>query len=189
MDSENPLGRFLRARRELVRPEDVDILPAGRRRVAGLRREEVALLTGVSTDYYIRLEQGRERHPSAQVVEALARALVLEVDAVVHLHRLARPAPAGAARPRGGTGEPGPAADDGGLAADTGRRPGALSDRTGPQHPGQGPVRRAHPQPGPDAAGLPRPGRASSIPTGSGWRSTPSPGSARRPESTRRTPN
>ncbi|MEU8718946.1 helix-turn-helix domain-containing protein [Streptomyces antimycoticus] len=93
MDSENPLGRFLRARRELVRPEDVDILPAGRRRVAGLRREEVALLTGVSTDYYIRLEQGRERHPSAQVVEALARALVLEVDAVAHLHRLARPAP------------------------------------------------------------------------------------------------
>ncbi|WP_413797393.1 helix-turn-helix transcriptional regulator [Streptomyces iranensis] len=93
MDSENPLGRFLRARRERVRPEDVDILSAGRRRVAGLRREEVALLAGVSTDYYVRLEQGRERHPSAQVVEALARALVLEEDAVAHLHRLARPAP------------------------------------------------------------------------------------------------
>ncbi|WP_458084205.1 helix-turn-helix transcriptional regulator [Streptomyces malaysiensis] len=99
MDSENPLGRFLRARRELVRPEDVDIPPAGRRRVAGLRREEVALLAGVSTDYYIRLEQGRERHPSAQVVEALARALVLEEDAVAHLHRLARPAPGRRRRP------------------------------------------------------------------------------------------
>ncbi|MBW8086994.1 helix-turn-helix domain-containing protein [Streptomyces hygroscopicus subsp. hygroscopicus] len=93
MDSENPLGRFLRARRELVRPEDVGILPGARRRVAGLRREEVALLAGVSTDYYVRLEQGRERHPSAQVVDALARALVLEKDAVAHLHRLARPAP------------------------------------------------------------------------------------------------
>ncbi|GHJ26237.1 MULTISPECIES: helix-turn-helix domain-containing protein [Streptomyces] len=93
MDSENPLGRFLRARRELVRPEDVGILPGARRRVAGLRREEVALLAGVSTDYYVRLEQGRERHPSAQVVDALARALVLEEDAVAHLHRLARPAP------------------------------------------------------------------------------------------------
>ncbi|MEU8475461.1 helix-turn-helix domain-containing protein [Streptomyces hygroscopicus] len=93
MDSENPLGRFLRARRELVRPEDVGILPGARRRVAGLRREEVALLAGVSTDYYVRLEQGRERHPSSQVVDALARALVLEEDAVAHLHRLARPAP------------------------------------------------------------------------------------------------
>ncbi|MEU4892898.1 helix-turn-helix transcriptional regulator [Streptomyces sp. NPDC044780] len=93
MDSENSLGRFLRARRERVRPEDVGILPGSRRRVAGLRREEVALLSGVSTDYYVRLEQGRERHPSAQVVEALARALVLEEDAAAHLHRLARPAP------------------------------------------------------------------------------------------------
>ena len=94
MDSENLLGRFLRARRELVRPADVGLPPGVRRRVAGLRREEVAMLAGVSSDYYVRLEQGRERHPSAQVVDALARVLGLEEDAVAHLHQLARPAPA-----------------------------------------------------------------------------------------------
>ncbi len=94
MDKENLLGRFLRARRELVRPEDVG-LPAGeRRRVAGLRREEVAVLAGVSTHYYMRLEQGRERHPSAQVVEALARTFGLEPEAAAHLHMLAQPAAA-----------------------------------------------------------------------------------------------
>jgi transcriptional regulator with XRE-family HTH domain len=88
--TENLIGRFLRARRELLQPEDVG-LPAGvRRRVAGLRREEVARIADVSTDYYVRLEQGRERHPSAQVVEALARALRLEDDATVYLHQLAR---------------------------------------------------------------------------------------------------
>lgn len=87
----NALGEFLRARRGLVRPEDVDLPAGGRRRVAGLRREEVAQLAGVSHDYYVRLEQGRERHPSTQVVDALARALVLDEDAVAHLHELARP--------------------------------------------------------------------------------------------------
>jgi transcriptional regulator with XRE-family HTH domain len=98
MDSDNPLGRFLRARRALVQPQDTG-LPAGtRRRVAGLRREEVAVLAGVSTDYYVRLEQGRERHPSAQVIDALARALGLDEEAVDHLNRLARPV-AGASRP------------------------------------------------------------------------------------------
>ncbi|MGW4798883.1 helix-turn-helix transcriptional regulator [Nonomuraea sp. NPDC004297] len=94
MDTDNLLGRFLRARRELLRPEDLG-MPAGtRRRVRGLRREEVAQTAGVSTDYYVRLEQGRERHPSSQVVDALARALELEDDAATHLHELARPAPA-----------------------------------------------------------------------------------------------
>ncbi|MEU7665326.1 helix-turn-helix transcriptional regulator [Streptomyces lincolnensis] len=92
-DTENLLGQFLRARRERLRPEDLGIRADGRRRVAGLRREEVAQLAGVSTDYYVRLEQGRERHPSVQVVEALARALELEEDAVAHLHRLALPTP------------------------------------------------------------------------------------------------
>lgn len=91
MDSDNRLGLFLRARRALVRPEDVGLSAGSRRRVAGLRREEVAVLAGVSTDYYVRLEQGRERNPSAQVIEALARVLGLEEDAVDHLHRLARP--------------------------------------------------------------------------------------------------
>ncbi len=93
MARENTLGEFLRARRQQVGPEDLGLPAGGSRRVAGLRREEVALLAGVSTDYYIRLEQGRERNPSAQVVDALARGLALDDDAVAHLHRLARPAP------------------------------------------------------------------------------------------------
>ncbi|KOT98665.1 XRE family transcriptional regulator [Streptomyces sp. NRRL F-5755] len=65
----------------------------GARRVAGLRREEVAVLTGVSADYYTRLEQGRERNPSAQVLDALSRALHLDADARAHLYRLAGVAP------------------------------------------------------------------------------------------------
>jgi transcriptional regulator with XRE-family HTH domain len=90
---ENVLGTFLRARREHVRPEDVGLPDYGRRRVPGLRREELALLAGVSADYYVRLEQGRDQHPSEQVLEALARALQLDDDAATHLHELARPAP------------------------------------------------------------------------------------------------
>jgi len=93
MDSTNPLGDYLRARRSQVHPEDSGLPVTGRRRVAGLRREEVAMLAGVSTDYYVRLEQGRERHPSAQVVDALARALLLDPEAAGHLHLLARPVP------------------------------------------------------------------------------------------------
>jgi transcriptional regulator with XRE-family HTH domain len=89
----NAIGEFLRARRELVRPEDVDLAPGARRRVAGLRRTEVALLAGVSSDYYVRLEQGRERNPSPQVVDALARALDLDDEATAYLHDLARPRP------------------------------------------------------------------------------------------------
>ncbi|MEU6147843.1 helix-turn-helix transcriptional regulator [Streptomyces sp. NPDC047081] len=92
MDSANPLGEYLRARRAQARPEDSGLPVSARRRVKGLRREEVAMLAGVSTDYYVRLEQGRERNPSAQVLDALAGALRLDADAVDHLHRLARPA-------------------------------------------------------------------------------------------------
>jgi transcriptional regulator with XRE-family HTH domain len=92
-DAENRIGRFLRARRELVRPEDVGIPDHGRRRVPGLRREELAMLAGVSADYYVRLEQGRDQHPSEQVLDALARALRLDDDGTAHLHELARPAP------------------------------------------------------------------------------------------------
>jgi transcriptional regulator with XRE-family HTH domain len=93
MEGENRIGRFLRARRELVRPEDVGLPDLGRRRVPGLRREELALLAGVSADYYVRLEQGRDQHPSEQVLDALARALRLDDDATAHLQELARPAP------------------------------------------------------------------------------------------------
>jgi transcriptional regulator with XRE-family HTH domain len=88
---ENALGGFLRARRARLRPEDVGIPASGRRRVPGLRREEVATLAGVSTDYYMRLEQGRERHPSQQILEAVARALRLDDEAVAHLYRVASP--------------------------------------------------------------------------------------------------
>ena len=92
MARENPIGEYLRARRELVRPEDVELPDAGsHRRVPGLRREEVAMLAGVSADYYVRLEQGRDQHPSAQVLDALARALRLDDYATAHLHRLAAP--------------------------------------------------------------------------------------------------
>jgi transcriptional regulator with XRE-family HTH domain len=87
----NALGDYLRARRQQVRPEDVGLVAGTRRRVAGLRREELALLAGISTDYYLRLEQGRETHPSAQVVDALARALRLDVKATEYLHQLASP--------------------------------------------------------------------------------------------------
>ncbi|PPS91366.1 helix-turn-helix transcriptional regulator [Streptomyces sp. MH60] len=91
---DNHLGEFLRARRAGLRPQDVGMASHGVRRVAGLRREEVAVLAGVNADYYTRLEQGRERHPSPQVLDALGRALLLDTDAHLHLHRLAGVAPA-----------------------------------------------------------------------------------------------
>ncbi|MFF3661717.1 helix-turn-helix domain-containing protein [Streptomyces olivochromogenes] len=89
--AENTLGGLLRARRAQLRPETTGLPTSGRRRVPGLRREEVATLAGVSTDYYMRLEQGRERHPSQQVLEAVARALRLDDEAVAHLYRVATP--------------------------------------------------------------------------------------------------
>jgi transcriptional regulator with XRE-family HTH domain len=92
MDSErnDPLGRFLRERRALVRPEHVGLPGGGRRQVPGLRRAEVAHLAGLSAGYYTRLEQGRER-PTHQTVESLARALHLDEQGLVKLYRLARP--------------------------------------------------------------------------------------------------
>lgn len=87
MDHE--LGDFLRARRTdatLSPPAG----PSARRRVSGLRREEVAAASGISIDYYTRLEQGRETNPSDSVVEALARVLQLPPDAREHLFRLRR---------------------------------------------------------------------------------------------------
>jgi transcriptional regulator with XRE-family HTH domain len=85
------LGEYLRARRQQVRPEDVGLVPGGRRRVAGLRREELAMLAGISAEYYLRLEVGRDKNPSGQVIGALARALRLDVLATQHLQYLAAP--------------------------------------------------------------------------------------------------
>lgn len=83
------LADFLRSRREALNPDDVG-LPAGqRRRTAGLRREEVAALATISTDYYTRMEQRRAPQPSTDVVAALARALRLSHDERDHLFRLA----------------------------------------------------------------------------------------------------
>ena len=93
MSATNVIGEYLRARRELVRPQDAGLRDLGRRRTPGLRREEVAMLAGVSADYYIRLEQGRDQHPSPQVLDALARALQLDENATAHLHTLAAPRP------------------------------------------------------------------------------------------------
>jgi transcriptional regulator with XRE-family HTH domain len=87
--STNTLGEFLRAHRARLEPSDVGLRGGGDRRVAGLRREEVAVLAGVSIDYYTRLEQGRERNPSAQVLDAIGRALKLNSDARGHIFRLA----------------------------------------------------------------------------------------------------
>jgi len=87
------LGEYLKSRRAVLRPADVGLTSTGVRRVPGLRREEVALLAGVSVDYYGRLEQGRERTPSVQVVDALAAALRLDDDGRAHLFALARLTP------------------------------------------------------------------------------------------------
>jgi len=96
----NELGEFLRTRRSRLTPAEVGMPAGGPRRVTGLRREEVAVLSGVSADYYTRLEQGRETNPSAQVVDAIARALRMDADAHWHVFRLAgllpRPGPASA---------------------------------------------------------------------------------------------
>ncbi len=94
----NALGDFLRARRTDARLQTEAPRPGARRRTTGLRREEVATSAGISADYYTRLEQGRETHPSDAVLDALARALRLDQDATHHLHRL-RDAHPGAARP------------------------------------------------------------------------------------------
>ncbi len=83
------LAEFLRARRQAIRPGDVGLPPGVRRRTPGLRREEVAQLTGMSVDYYNRLEQARAPQPSPQILRPLARSLRLSADERDHLFRLA----------------------------------------------------------------------------------------------------
>lgn len=91
MHKRGELGQFLKSRRGRLRPEDVGIEPYGRRRVPGLRREELAQLAGVSVDYYVRLEQGRAGQPSEVVLDAIARALRLEDAERAHVYDLSRP--------------------------------------------------------------------------------------------------
>ncbi|MCS5735995.1 helix-turn-helix transcriptional regulator [Herbiconiux daphne] len=83
------LADFLRTRREALQPADVGIGAGQRRRAPGLRREEVALLAGMSTDYYARLEQQRAPQPSEQMLTSIARALRLTLDERDHLYLLA----------------------------------------------------------------------------------------------------
>ena len=92
MAKNDELREFLRTRRARLQPEDVGIETAGQRRVPGLRREEVAMLAGVSVDYYVRLEQGRDLQPSDSVLDAVARALRLAPAEREYLHNLVRAA-------------------------------------------------------------------------------------------------
>ena len=94
MELSNVLGEFLKTRRSQLLPEVAGVTPGGSRRVAGMRREEVAVMADINVDYYARLEQGRERNPSAQVLEALCRALRLDDDEREHLYRLTGNTPA-----------------------------------------------------------------------------------------------
>ena len=90
MNAQRRLGEFLQTRRSQLRPEDVGVATyGGQRRVPGLRREELALLAGVSASYYSRLEKGQASNASPEVLDALARALRLDDAELQHLHELA----------------------------------------------------------------------------------------------------
>ncbi|MFI5664760.1 helix-turn-helix transcriptional regulator [Streptomyces sp. NPDC051684] len=89
---DNRLGTFLRSRRERINAASAGVVDNSRRRVKGLRREELALLAGVSPSYYTRIEQGRDRHPSREILEALARVLRLDDTERGYLWSLVAPA-------------------------------------------------------------------------------------------------
>ncbi|MEI5033266.1 helix-turn-helix transcriptional regulator [Streptomyces sp. S1A(2023)] len=101
MNKHGQLADFLQARRGLLRPEDVGLQTYGeRRRVPGLRREELSMLAGISAPYYTRLEQGQSRNASREVLDAIATALRLDESERAHLHELAREPKRGRAAPR-----------------------------------------------------------------------------------------
>lgn len=91
INSRKALGEFLRSRRERLSPEEVGLVSYGRRRTAGLRRDEVAHLAHIGTSWYTSLEQGRSVNPSEDVLNNIAKALRLTEDERRHLHHLARP--------------------------------------------------------------------------------------------------
>ncbi|MFE1951968.1 helix-turn-helix domain-containing protein [Streptomyces sp. NPDC059524] len=101
VDKTQELAAFLRSRRERLDPRDVQLPARGRaRRTPGLRREEVAELAGISVDYVVRLEQGRSGlRPSANILDALSRALRLTSDERAYVHDLARRRPPRAEEP------------------------------------------------------------------------------------------
>lgn len=91
MSSDMSLGEFLRSRRERLTPEEAGLISYGRRRTPGLRREEVAQLAHIGVSWYSSLEQGRDVHPSEDVLNHIARALQLTEIECRHLHLLAKP--------------------------------------------------------------------------------------------------
>ncbi|MFD5831353.1 helix-turn-helix domain-containing protein [Lentzea sp. NPDC060358] len=129
MSARGQLAEYLQACRARLRPEQVGLQAHGeRRRVPGLRREEVAGLAGVSASYYVRLEQGQALHASPEVVAALARALQLNADEHAHLRELAQP------RRHRGTPKPPPervSPDTAELMASLGHVPAILLGRRG----------------------------------------------------------
>ncbi|MER5405843.1 helix-turn-helix transcriptional regulator [Streptomyces sp. NPDC002769] len=92
-DDANRLGEYLHARRDLVTPQQAGIPGGANRRVPGLRREEVAMLAGISADYYLRLERGRDHNPSPQVLQAIAQVLHLDDLETEYLLGLNAPRP------------------------------------------------------------------------------------------------
>lgn len=104
MDNQVEVREFLATRRARLTPAQAGIIGGGRRRVTGLRREEVAMLAGMSVDYYAKMERGNLAGVSPEVLDALARALQLDEAEVTHLHDLARAAtPSGPLRKRART--------------------------------------------------------------------------------------
>lgn len=100
MDHREEVAQFLRSRRDRLTPDQVGIIGGSRRRVSGLRREEVAMLTRVSVEYYARMERGDLSGVSAEVLDSLAHALRLDEAETTHLHDLSRAAGPRPARPR-----------------------------------------------------------------------------------------
>jgi transcriptional regulator with XRE-family HTH domain len=123
MAGTGPLAEFLTARRHQIQPEQVGLPRERGRRVAGLRRSEVAELAGISVDYYLRLEQGRDRQPSAQVLAAISRAFGLDPVAETYLHRIVQRS-GGQAR----SGPPRPSTDPAMVVKTWGSTPAYISD-------------------------------------------------------------